>query len=90
MHEDAVHVFVGQNVWIVTRIRPQLNARHETFDDATTHARAVAARDLGTLLIHDARGDIVTRESYRHRRRSRPTPSDGRLGSLDARMPLDA
>lgn len=65
VNEDAVHVFVGQNAWVVTRIRPQFNARHETFEDAATQARDVAARDRGTLLIHDARGDIVTRESYK-------------------------
>ena len=65
VNKDAVHVFVGQNAWVVTRIQPQFNARHETFEDATTHARDVAIRDRGTLLIHDARGDIVTRESYK-------------------------
>jgi Uncharacterized protein conserved in bacteria (DUF2188) len=65
VHEDSVHVLVGQQSWVVTRLRPQFNARHTTFEDATAQARQIAARDHGTLLVHDACGDIVTRESYR-------------------------
>lgn len=65
MDNAVVHVLVGNQYWIVTRIEPQLNARHATLEDATEHARQVAARDGCALLVHDALGDIVTRESYR-------------------------
>jgi Uncharacterized protein conserved in bacteria (DUF2188) len=63
--ENAVHVLVGRQHWLITRIQPPLSAHHTTLEDATRHAREIAARDRSTLLIHDARGDIVTRESYR-------------------------
>jgi len=65
VNEDSVHVLVGQQVWVVTRLRPQFNARHTTFEAAAAQARQIATRDHGTLLVHDSRGDIVTRESFR-------------------------
>ena len=63
--ENSVHVLVGREHWVITRIRPPFSAHHTTLEDATQHAREIAARDRSMLLIHDARGDIVTRESYR-------------------------
>jgi hypothetical protein len=66
VNDDAVHVLVGSNHWIVTRVQPQLNARHSSLEAATEYARDVATRDRGVLLIHDALGAVAARESYRH------------------------
>jgi hypothetical protein len=66
VNEDAVHILVGQRDWIITRVTPQLNARYSTLEAATEHAREIAVHGQSVLLVHDALGEIATRESYRY------------------------
>jgi Uncharacterized protein conserved in bacteria (DUF2188) len=64
MSETALHVLPGQRAYVVTRVEPQFNSRHESLDDAIRQARELAERDGATLLVHDADGSIVTRDSF--------------------------
>jgi len=64
MSDDNVHVFIGQRDFVVTRLHPQFNARHPSLQGAESLAREIAARDHGTVLIHDATGAVESREKF--------------------------
>ena len=64
MASDSVHVLVGAHSWVVTRVAPQFNSHHDSFEAAMNDAEELARHDHASLLIHSPDGHIESRTDH--------------------------